>query len=109
MQPSAAPKSTYPGPLDYNTSALLQNDFAFRGRVRVACLHFATYVRDEATSVPAHTTRYRWSQECFQNPDMKAQAVQPIVVMDPNVQSQGDAISDSELQSATEVAIQSFL
>jgi len=103
------PKSNYPGPLDYDSSAQLMNDFAFRGRIKVACLHFATYVAGESPSTPAHNTRFRWAQECIQAPDVKAQAVQPAVVMDPGVQAAGDTISDAALQTATETAIQNFL
>ena len=109
MQPTPGAKSSFPGPLDYTSSAALMNDMVFRGRVKVACLHFATYVLGEPASTAAHNTRFRWAQECVQNPDSKATQVQPEVVMDPNVQSQGDAIDDPGLQTAVETAIKNFL
>lgn len=109
MQPTSGPKSSFPGPLDYASSAQLMNDFTFRGRIKVACLHFAAYVAGETPSTPAHNTRFRWAQTCVQNPDMVAQQVQPPTVMDPNVQSAGDGIDDAGLQSAVETAIQQFL
>jgi hypothetical protein len=109
MTPSAAPKSNFPGPLDYNSSAALMNDFVFRGRIKVACLHFATYIAAEPSTTPAHNTRFRWSQATVANPDFAAAQVQPATVMDPDVQAQGDTIDDATLQTAVETAIQNFL
>ena len=110
-KPGAAPQATsnYPGPLDYDSSAQLMNDMSFRGRIKVACLHFATYVQGEPPATEAHNTRYTWSQQCVQNPDMMAAKYAPATVMDPNVQSQGDTIDDATLQTAVETAIQNFL
>jgi hypothetical protein len=99
----------FPGPLDYTASANLMNDPTFRGRIKVSCLHFAVYISGEPLNTPAHNTRFRWAQDCFGNPDGKAMQVQPSVVMDDNVQAQGDAIDDSGLQTAVETAIQNFL
>jgi len=104
-----APKGNFPGPLDYDASSQLMNDPEFRGRIKVACLHFATYVSGEPTSTPAHNTRLRWAQECYAAPDAKAQQVQPPTVMEDNVQAQGDSINDADLQIAVETAIQNFL
>ena len=105
----ATPKSNFPGPLDYESSAQLMNDMNFRGRVKVACLHFATYIQGEAASVAAHNTRYKWAQQCVMQPDIQSQQFTPAVVMDPNVQTAGDSIDDAALQTATETAIQAQL
>jgi hypothetical protein len=104
-----APQSNFPGPLTYDTSAQLMNDFTFRGRVKVACLHFATYIQGEPPTTAAHNTRYTWAQQCVQNPDSMVTRFTPAVVMDSNVQSQGDAVTDATLQTATETAIQAQL
>jgi hypothetical protein len=104
-----AAKSNFPGPLDYDSSAKLMNDMDFRGRIKVACLHFASYIQGEEPTVAAHNTRYQWAQQTMMNPDMAAARFAPAVVGDPNVQSLGDTIDDASLQTATETAIQKQL
>jgi len=95
--------------LTYDQSAQLSTDLTFRGRVKIACLNFAKYIANEAPSVPAHNSRYRWAQTCFQNPDMTAGQIQPYVAMQDQVQAQGTAVSDADLQTATETALQALL
>ena len=109
MTPMAAPKSNFPGPLDYTSSAQLMNDMVFRGRIKVACMKFATYIQNEPTTTVAHNTRFKWAQNCVMNPDMQAAQFAPSVVMDPNVQTDGDTITDAALQTAVETAIQAQL
>lgn len=92
-------------PLDYAaTSALISNQ-AFQGRVQVACLHFANYIAGEAADVPAHVTRLKWAGQTFASPMQSAMQITPTVVMDPSVQADGEAITDANLQTAVEVAI----
>jgi hypothetical protein len=105
MTPLPIAPTSFPGPLDYTNSALLMNDMTFRGRVKVACLKFATYIQGEPDITPAHNTRFKWAQNTIANPDQTAGAVAPSVVMDPAVQSAGDTIDDASLQSAVENAI----
>jgi hypothetical protein len=95
--------------LDYAGSSDLMNDMTFRGRVKVAALHFAGYVLGEDPGVPAHNTRVKWSQATLINPDFAAAQIAPVVVGDPNVQSQGAAIPDDQLQSAVEEAVGKLL
>lgn len=95
--------------LTYVQTADLMNDGAFRGRVKVACLHFADYIASEAANVPAHTTRLKWANSTFMQPDAAAAQVIPAVVMDPAVQDQGAAIDDPGLQTATENAVNKML
>src|SRR5215471_11483983 len=111
MQPKsdASPHNINTGPLNYDDSAQLMADIPFRGRIKVACLHFAQYIIGEATNTVAHSTRYRWAQNAYQNPDNAAMQVQPAVVMDPSVQAAGSSIADGPLQTAVETAIQAFL
>jgi hypothetical protein len=95
--------------LTYDQSAALMTDMAFRGRIKVSCLKYADSIMLEASTVPAHNTRQRWATNCFQNPDMVAQQVQPPTVMDPAVQADGSAILDSALQGAVEGVVNKLL
>jgi len=95
--------------LSYDQSAQLSTDLTFRGRIKIACLHFANYIIDEAPSTTAHNSRYKWAQQCYQNPDMTAGSVQQPTVIQPPVQSEGTGISDADLQTAVETTIQSML
>jgi hypothetical protein len=80
-------------------------DMAFRGRVKVACLKFADSILIEASSVPAHNSRYKWAQNAFMQPDLVAMQVQPPTVMDPAVQTAGAAVTDAALQGAVEAVV----
>lgn len=91
--------------LTYSESAALMTDMQFRGRVKVACLKFASYILDEAGTVSAHGARSRWANQCMVQPDQTAGTVTPPVVMDPSVQGSGSAIDDASLQSAVELVI----
>lgn len=95
--------------LTYEDSAALMNDPAFRGRVKVACLKFATYIMDEAPSVPAHSTRIKWAQQTTANPEVSATQIIPTVVMDGQVQADGAAITDPNLQTAVETSVNKLL
>ena len=95
--------------ITYDQSAALMKDVTFIGRVKVACLKFAAFILDEAASTPAHNTRFRWAQNAIVDSDAVAQKVTPNVVMDPAVQTNGAAITDANLQTATETAIQDLL
>lgn len=91
--------------MTYVESAGLMTDPVFASRVKVACLHFAEYILNEPTSTTAHNTRYKWAKGTAEQPDSAAAAIIPIVVMDPNVQSAGSAITDAALQTAVETAL----
>lgn len=91
--------------LSYVDSASLMSDPVFQSRVKVACLHYAEYIFGEPTNTTAHNTRYKWARSAAEQPDTAAAAVLPIVVMDPNVQSAGSAITDAALQTAVETAL----
>lgn len=95
--------------LTYEESAALMGNTQFKGRVKVACLHFAAYVNSEPTNTPAHTSRVRWAQNCVLNPDGTANQITPPAVMEPPVQAAGAAVTDANLQTAVETVINSFL
>jgi hypothetical protein len=46
--------------MNYQDSSALMTDMAFRGRVKVACLHWAAYVMGEPSATPAHNAWYRY-------------------------------------------------
>lgn len=94
--------------LSYDQSAQLMTDSTFRGRVKTACLKFAASIQNEDVSVPAHSSRLRWAQSCYNGPDMAATQAQSPTVMDPAVQQAGSGISDNSLQAAVEGVIQKF-
>jgi hypothetical protein len=95
--------------LDYMQSAELMRDPAFIERVKVACLKFADYIKNEAATTPAHSTRTRWANETMGNPNQTAQIVTPPTVMDAAVQADGAAISDVALQSSVEATVNKLL
>jgi hypothetical protein len=95
--------------LTYTDSANLMNDMVFRGRVKTACLKFATSVLDEAGTVAAHGARARWANQCMLQPDMAAATVTPPTVLDPAVQTAGGTIDDPSLQAAVEGVINSLM
>lgn len=95
--------------LSYDESASLMRDPTFVGRIKVACLHFASYIVNEAPSTPAHNTRYRWAQNTLVDSDAVAMKAAPAVVMDAQVQTDGAAITDANLQTSVETALQNML
>lgn len=95
--------------LSYSDSSALMNDTAFRGRIKVAMLKFASSIMAEAPATPAHNARYRWAQQAMSQPEQWATTLQPNVVMDPNVQSSGSTIDDATLQGAVEAVINEFI
>jgi hypothetical protein len=88
--------------MTYEESAALMNDFAFRGRIKVAALKFADYIMNESNSVQGHNSRENWARRTFQQPEQVATELHPPVVMDPSVQADGAAVNDAALQSAVE-------
>jgi hypothetical protein len=95
--------------MTYEDSAALMTDAVFRGRVKVGCLKFATYILDEAASVPAHQTRIKWAQQTMTNPEFSTTQVVPPVVMDNQVQTDGAAITDEALQTAVETTVNKLI
>lgn len=91
--------------IDYATSADLMRDPVFLGRCRIAVLHFAGYISGEDPTTPAHTSRLKWSQSAIINADAEVNQVMPILIMDPVIQGYGSSISDPDLQTAMETAV----
>lgn len=95
--------------MTYEETAALSKDQTFRGRVAVGCTKFAAYIVDEAPSTAAHGTRYKWAQNTLVAPDVSANLVMPTLVWDITVQAEGATISDAELQTAIETALQKIM
>jgi hypothetical protein len=101
--------------LDYDKSYGLTTNIPFRGRVKVACLRFATSIQIEDPVTPAHNARLRWAGRCFSQPDQVAGEVQSPTVLDPAVQgadidaTDGDStVNDAALQAAVEGVVNKF-
>lgn len=95
--------------IDYLATNALMSDEEFRGRSRVACLHFASYIAGEDASAPAHATRMRWAQQTLANPDASVAQIMPTLVMDDRVQAAGSAITDPDLQIAVETSVNKYI
>jgi len=95
--------------MNYADTAALMVDATFQSRTKIACLHYATYITGEATSVPAHNTRLRWANETFRLPDAAVSQIMPVLVMDDKVQTAGGAITDPDLQVAVETSINKMI
>jgi hypothetical protein len=88
--------------MTYKEQNALMTDIDFQGRIKVAALKFATSILDEPGTVTAHNSRMKWAANAAQNPQLVAQTLQPNVVMDAKVQTDGANISDDDLQQAVE-------
>lgn len=95
--------------MSYTDSAALMTNPVFRGRVKVACLTFASAINIEGPDVPAHNARLRWASQTIGNPDLVAGQIQPPTVMDPAVQAAGGDVTDAALQGAVETVVNTIL
>ena len=90
-------------------SAALMEDPTFRGRIRVFILDYTTYILNEAPTVEGHPARYRWAQRAAANSMNEAQQIQPMVVMDGQVQQDGKDIADPQLKTSVQTVINKFI
>jgi hypothetical protein len=95
--------------MTYEESDALMQDVAFRGRIKVAHLKYATFIQAEPPDTVAHSARYRWAQSAASQPEMVAIQLHPMVVMDAQVQTDGGAITDAALQTSVEAVINKLL
>jgi hypothetical protein len=96
-------------PNTYEETFALMQDQAFKGRVLVSCTKYASYIADEAPTVPAHPTRYKWAMFTLSTPEASMSQVMPTVVWDAGVQTDGANITDAALQGAVETAVQKLI
>ena len=83
--------------MDYEESAQLMTDIAFRGRIKVACMRYA---QELLSHEDVNLGLLRWAQSVYASPDGAAGQIQPAVVMHDAVQEAGRDISDDNLQYA---------
>ena len=95
--------------LTYTESAALMNDGTFISRIKVACLNYSNYIFSEPPDTNAHSARHRWALNVATGPDVMARNIAPVVTMDPSIQEQGAAVSDADLQTAVEAAVNKAL
>lgn len=95
--------------MTYEESDALTKDLVFRGRIKIAQTKWTQYVRGEAPNTEAHSARYRYAIAVDDNPDLYAAKIQTSVVMDPQVQVDGPAVTDAALQTAVEAVINKVL
>ena len=93
----------------YTESAQLMQDLDFRGRIKVACLKYGTFILGEPADTTAHSSRYKWATNTAQSPDAMAASIQPMVVMDDAVQTSGAQIDDPGLQTAVETVVNKMI
>src|SRR5262245_30440478 len=84
--------------LTYEQTYALSKDATFRGRVAVACVHYAVFITDEPPDTTAHSTRYRWAQQTLVAPETAVNQIISTVCNDSAVQADGAAITDAVLQ-----------
>jgi hypothetical protein len=112
MMPLMQPREIVPSPggtLTYDQSAQLMIDPTFRGRVKTACLAYASQINEEPSSTPTHNARLRWAVSCYQNPDTVAQGIVNPTVMEKAVQSAGSAIGDQALQISVQAVVDKIM
>lgn len=96
--------------MTYEESAALIIDQNFRGRIKVACLTYASRIlKGGEAGVGGSQAGNRWANQTFQQPDQAAQTVIGPAVMEPGVQSQGAQIDDGALQFSVENAVNKTL
>jgi hypothetical protein len=95
--------------LTYAQSAALMRDPTFVDRVKVAILKYANFILAEANTVAQHNARHRWAVSATVGADNVAQIVAQPVVMDAQVQADGGAITDANLQTSVETVLNSSI
>jgi hypothetical protein len=86
-------------------SAALMTDIPFRNRIKVSCLKYADVLLNRPVDTQGINQQRSWAKNTQTSPDSVAAGLQPQVVMDTVVQTEGAAISDAALQGAVETAI----
>lgn len=85
--------------------AALMADAEFRSRIKVSALKYADSILNRPVDTLGINGQRTWAQRCQQSPDAIAQQLQPVVVMDAAVQSEGKDITDEALRGAVETQI----
>ncbi len=73
-----------------------------RNRIAAACWNAAEQVRNEDAATDNHTDRLAWARRVFTDPGDGPEVLRVFraVLMNPTVQSAGEAATDEDIQSA---------
>jgi hypothetical protein len=99
---------------NYTDLSTLRKDATFKARVEIAVAKYALYIMDESPATASHKSRFVWASNALLNPGSVGDGLLPSVVLDGNVSTafanklQAD-ITDAQLQSAVEAAVNRFL
>lgn len=94
--------------LTYTELNTLRTDTTFRGRCAIGVIKAADTVLNETAGTPAHELRLRWANLVYSGPtgpDTMADKMMPRILADSNVQTDGDAVTDSTLQDIVDALV----
>jgi hypothetical protein len=96
----------------YLQLAALKTNADFVARVEIGVAKFAEYKLDENPAAQGHALSVKWAQNALANPASVAAGLLPAVVLDGNIAAKAATpadLTDAEVQSAVEVAINRVL
>lgn len=96
----------------YLELSALKRNVDFAARVEIAVAKFAVYKMDENPATAGHSLAVKWAQNAVANPSSVAAGILPALTMDWSIQEKAAApetITDAEIQTAVEVAINRVL
>ena len=84
----------------------LKTDPAFRDRVGMSLIHYATYLLGADPNSPWHEQEINWARKASFNTDDQIYKVMGFVLGDAAVQADLGDITDAALQAVVETAVQ---
>ena len=84
----------------------LKTDPEFRSRVGTSLIVYATYLLGQPAERPWHEQEVNWARRASSNTDDQIYRVMGFVLGDAKVKDELGAISDADLQTVVEVAVQ---
>jgi len=85
---------------------VLKTDPDFRSRVGMSLVNYATYLLGQPADRPWHEQEVKWARTASYNTDDQIYRVMGFVLGDAAVQAELGAISDAQLQTVVETAVQ---
>jgi hypothetical protein len=95
--------------MDYSSLGALQTDATFAMRVGYAILKYASYISNEDPGTTNHVARHNWALRATSSVVSMRDLLMPAILMDGNVVAGGSAVTDANLQSATETAANTLI
>jgi hypothetical protein len=93
----------------YLDLATLASDQNFLARMAYACGKYAAYIQNEDSGVANHAARHNWQLKAQSSPSQMALALVQAICLDSNVVAGLSAVSDADLQTATETAANALI